>query len=89
MDEQIDRTEASVLLPFAQRLSIQTAFCQMIKIKDSNAHLDVGTILNTPIADVGGSDMRELCVTSESQCGLVVAVYHNRMVRGVHGFAIY
>ena len=58
-------------------------------IKDSNAHLDVGTILNTRIADVGGSDMGELCVTSESQCGLAVAVYHNRLVRGVHGLAIY
>eukprot|EP00622_Pseudochattonella_farcimen_P005718 FR741387.1.p1 GENE.FR741387.1~~FR741387.1.p1 ORF type:complete len:135 (+),score=8.00 FR741387.1:134-538(+) len=67
VDEQIECIEASVLLPFAQRQDIQTNFCEMIKIKDSNAHLDVGTILNTRIADVGGSDTRELCVTSKSQ----------------------
>ena len=47
------------------------------------------TILNTRIAGVGGSDMGELFVTSKSQYGLVVAVYHNRLVHGVHGFPIY
>ena len=86
----VSSIEASVRLPFTQRLDIQTVFCEMIKIKDSNAHSDVGTTLNTRIADVGGSDMRESCVTSESQCGLVVAVYHNRLVLGVvPGSAIY
>ena len=46
--------------------------------------LDVGTILILRIADVGGSDMRKLYVTSESQCGLILSYLIYRFLK-YHG----